>query len=66
MDWKNLIAELRQRGWTQKLLADEIGISQSSVSDLSTGTTQSPAYSVGRALELLHGSGRLPEPAINA
>lgn len=60
MDWKSLLQDLRSRGWTQKLIATEINASQAAISDISTGKTKEPAYSMGRALELLHASARVP------
>lgn len=60
MDWAKIIEELKRRGWTQKDLAAELNVAQSSVSDLANGKTRSPAYQVGRQLELLHASNRVP------
>lgn len=61
MDWKALLAELKERGWTQLLLAAELGVSQSSISDLSNGKTTNPSYSLGRGLHDLYDSGCQPE-----
>lgn len=64
MDWKALLAELKERGWTQLLLASELGVSQSSISDLSNGKTTNPSYTLGRGLHEIHESGRPPEPRV--
>lgn len=66
MDWKVLLAALRERGWTQQLIAARVGCSQAAISDLSVGKTRDPAHSVGKALEALHESDERPpqtEPA---
>lgn len=60
-DWKQLLEDLKARGWTQKALADEVGAAQSTISDLYRGITDQPTYGIGRALELLHESNRVPE-----
>ena len=60
MDWKTLLSQLRERGWTQSLIADRIGGSQATVSDLNKGKTVNPSYSIGSALIALHASGELP------
>lgn len=57
MDWKDILRQLRERGWTQQLLADRVGASQSAISDLSSGKTKDPAHSIGRALVELLESG---------
>lgn len=62
MDWKALLAELKARGWTQLLLAAELGVAQSSISDLGSGKTTNPSYSLGRGLHDIHSSERRPEP----
>jgi transcriptional regulator with XRE-family HTH domain len=60
MDWKEVIAELRDRGWTQQQIAQHVGSSQASVSDLSNGKTLNPTYALGKGIEELHKSGELP------
>lgn len=66
MNWQAILTDLRERGWTQQLIADRIGASQAAISDLSSGKTKKPTYALGRALELLHDSNLKPakhEPA---
>jgi predicted XRE-type DNA-binding protein len=62
MDWKQMLADLKQRGWTQKQIAELVGASQPSISDLASGKTVDPAHSIGKALEALHES-KAPAPA---
>lgn len=64
--WKNLLTDLRKRGWTQQLLAAKVGASQSAISDLNSGKTKDPAHSLGKAIEALHESGAAPEQASEA
>jgi len=54
VDWKKLLAELREKGWTQKRVADHLGVSQAFVSDLSRGKTTNISYDLGRGIEHLH------------
>ena len=61
MNWQALLTELRDRGWTQQEIAERVGASQAAISDLKSGKTTNPAYTLGRALELLHQSGAAPE-----
>lgn len=60
MQWKNLLADLKSRGWTQVQIAARVGVSQSTISELSRGEVKDPSYGLGRALEDLHASGELP------
>lgn len=61
MDWKSLIAVLQSRGLTQAQIAAECKCGQPSISDLATGKTLEPRFSLGEALlSLLK---RTPEPA---
>ena len=62
MDWKKMLADLRDRGWTQKLLAEHCKVSQSSISAIATGVTKDPAHSLGTKLLVLFDAGTLPEP----
>ena len=54
MDWKLLIAQLRAIGLTQEAIADYCKCGQSTVSELSTGKTKQPSYSLGESLTALH------------
>ena len=63
MDWTEMLADLRDRGWTQKLLAEHCKVSQSSISAIATGTTKDPAHSLGTKLQVLFDAGTPPELA---
>lgn len=63
MNWPAILETLRQRGWTQALLAERLGIAQSAVSDLRRGATVDPKHSTGEAIRALHDSGDLPPVA---
>lgn len=56
MNWKNTIAEIQRLGHlTQPQIAEKVGCSQASISDIATGKTAQPRYPLGAALvELLH------------
>lgn len=55
MNWKIVISEVKAGlGITQAQIAKRIGIAQASVSDLETGRTKEPSYSIGIALMSLH------------
>lgn len=59
MNWKTLISEVKAGlGITQAQIAQRVGISQVSVSDLETGRTREPSYSTGTALVALHRKAR--------
>ena len=60
MDWPQLLNDLSQRQWTQKLLAEHCGVVQSTISALYTGDTRSPAFALGDALIRLRDSGATP------
>lgn len=62
MDWKQLLADLKARGWTQQQIGERVGATQASISDLANGKTKDPAHSIGKALEVLHDSGERYEP----
>jgi transcriptional regulator with XRE-family HTH domain len=57
-DWPALIERLRLRGWTQGRIASEVGVKQSTISDLARTNRGDPAYFIGRALKDLDKSGR--------
>jgi transcriptional regulator with XRE-family HTH domain len=54
MDWKQLIAEIQARGLSQQQIATKCKCTQSTISDLASGTTGQPRYSLGEALRALH------------
>lgn len=49
-NWPTLIADLTDRGLSQKDIAEKIGCDQSHISDLYTGRQANPRFSVGQAL----------------
>jgi transcriptional regulator with XRE-family HTH domain len=61
MNWPELLESLRKRGWTQALLSERLGIAQSAISDLRTGSTKDPKHSTGEAIRSLYLSGKAPE-----
>lgn len=51
MQWKNVIAEIQStRGLTQPQIAEAAGCAQATISDLATGKTAEPRFSLGQAL----------------
>lgn len=56
MDWKSILADLKAAGRTQKDIATKCGCAQTTISDLATGKTDQPAYSIGERLMALHKS----------
>lgn len=63
MDWKQIISELQARGYTQPQIARYCGCGQASISDLATGKTSQPRYSLGELLLQLHRKRRTPAKA---
>jgi predicted transcriptional regulator len=60
MDWSELIKRLAARGWLQTQIAERVGATQSTVSELLNGKTGEPRYSVAAALIALDESGEAP------
>ena len=54
MNWKKLIADIQEAGYTQTQIADSVGCKQSSLSDLATGKTKEPLYRIGERLVAMH------------
>lgn len=54
MDWKKIITDIMAAGITQPQIAKQCGCSQATVSELATGATSQPRYSLGAALLVLH------------
>lgn len=54
MDWKTIISELVDEGYTQPQIAAQCGCSQTAISELSTGKTAQPRFDTGHALQQLH------------
>lgn len=56
MDWKNVVIKAKANtGFTQPVLAREIGCSQSAISALLTGRNREPKYGLGQKLLALAG-----------
>lgn len=56
-DWQALVRQLSGRGWRQTQIASRVGTTQSSISELWSGKTRDPRYSLGEALIALYESG---------
>lgn len=54
MDWKSLIADLKELGYSQPRIAAECDCGQATVNELATGKTLQPRYPLGVALTALH------------
>jgi predicted transcriptional regulator len=55
MDWKTIITDIKTAlGFTQVQIANKVGCSQVSISELENGVTKEPRYSVGRQLVSMH------------
>lgn len=54
MNWKSLIADLRAKGMSQPQIAAACNCGQATISDLASGKTDDPRYSLGQALQALH------------
>lgn len=66
MDWKTLLKELDDAGFTQTRIAAHCGVAQSTVSDLARGASKEPSFAFGAKLVELHGARQLtanPAPA---
>lgn len=50
MQWKDYVAEIINKGLSQSQLAKRAGCGQATISDLVSGRTQEPRYSLGVAL----------------
>jgi hypothetical protein len=54
MNWKSIILDLQNRGFTQAEIAALCSCSQASISDLATGKTRDPSYLLGQTLVQVH------------
>lgn len=70
VDWASIVGALKSCGWSQKAVAEALGCSQGTISQLNTGRHADPAYSLGVRLLALHGtvlaeaaSADAPDPA---
>lgn len=56
VDWAAIVSGLKRCGWSQQAVAENLGCSQGTISQLNTGRHADPAYSLGVRLLALHGS----------
>jgi transcriptional regulator with XRE-family HTH domain len=54
MDWKKLLEDLKDAGWSQSRIAERCGVAQATVSELARGVTGEPGFGFGDALRKLH------------
>ena len=54
MNWKSLIQDLRDRGYTYQQIADNVAMSRGAVHDLHTGRVNSVLYEAGARIVELH------------
>lgn len=54
MDWKNTIAELQATGLTQEQIARSVGVGQSTVAALLSGSQKDMKWANGERLRVLH------------
>ena len=67
MDWKQVIADIKARwGLTQPQMASFVGCAQVTISDLATGRTTEPRWSLGQSLIVLRDTGVAQAPASQA
>lgn len=72
MNWEFLIGELRAAGWTQVRIAERVGCSQPTISEIASGSVgrRGPSFQIASALIELHrevcGATKPPEKAERA
>lgn len=54
MDWNQIVCEIKEHGLTQAQIADAIGVSVGTLSELCSGKVSEPKWSKGDALISLH------------
>lgn len=54
MDWNKIVAEIKETGLTQAQIADAIGVSAGTLSEICSGKVSEPKWSRGDALIALH------------
>lgn len=54
VDFRQLIQELRDSGWTYEAIGDHIGRSESTIRNLVRGVADMPRYDVGAKIVNLH------------
>ena len=60
VDWKGVLSDLSDRGWSQLQVSAHLGIRLSTLLELSSGQLTDPTHAVGAALTVLHASGARP------
>lgn len=66
MDWTELIKRLQTRGWLQVQIAERVGATQSTISELLNGKTCEPRYSVAAALIEIDRAEEAPPQKVSA
>jgi transcriptional regulator with XRE-family HTH domain len=54
MDWDTVISDIKKSGYTQEQIAEAIGVSAGTISELRSGKVNDPRWSSGDALLKLH------------
>ena len=54
MDWEHIIIDLLDEGFSQKMIAEELEVSQPTVSRILTGVTTRVEHALGEALIEMH------------
>lgn len=54
MDWNKIVAEIKETGLTQAQIADAIGVSAGTLSEICSGKVSEPKWSRGDALIAIH------------
>ena len=54
MDWNQIVTEIKDAGLTQAQIAERIGVSAGTLSELCSGKVIEPKWSKGAALLALH------------
>lgn len=62
MNFKDLLHQLKDLGYTQTAVAQAVGHPISTINDLAIGKTEKPGYDLGVALVALHAKASAPKP----
>jgi transcriptional regulator with XRE-family HTH domain len=54
VDWNKIVAEIKETGLTQAQIADAIGVSAGTLSEICSGKVSEPKWSRGDALLAIH------------
>ena len=54
MDWNKIVAEIKETGLTQAQIADAIGVSAGTLSEICSGKVSEPKWSRGDAILAIH------------